>query len=216
MPSDQPAPSPFAPREQPPQGSSGGSGPEYDREQAARRDLDALVTELNRISDELTSLARRYRQAPPQPGYIYDPVITPMLEREASRQGPSIPDYAETLRDAVHQLIGTVQALVDAGPSQPPDLAFSAVAQFLALEGAVDNAPTLPSDDQRRGTSGYVLLSEEVTKTWAWIKGALKLAWKRLWSLISHLIRVKEWSVNGTIDSGLPGTAQAQISVTFG
>ena len=122
-----------------------------------------------------------------------------MLEREAIRQGLSIPDYAETLRDAVHQLIGTVQALVDAGPGQPPDLAFSAVAQFLALEGAVDNAPSLRSDDQRRGTSGYILLSEEVAKTWAWIKDTLKLAWKRLWSLISHLIRVKEWSVNGTI-----------------
>jgi hypothetical protein len=208
--------SPFPPRDQSPQGSSGGSAPEYDREQSARRDLDALITELNRISDQLSWLGQRYREAPPPPGYIYDPEISPMLEREVIRQGLSVPDYAETLRGAVHQLIGTVRALVDAGPGQPPDLAFSAVAQFLALEGAVDNAPTLEPDDRRRVEPSYVSLSEEVRKTWDWIKHALKLAWKRLWSLVSHLTRVKEWSVNGTISSGLPGTAQAQISVTFG
>ena len=209
MPDREPAPSPFAPRDEPPQDRSDRPGPKYDRDQAARRDLDALVTELNEISGQLTWLAQRIREASPRPGYEYVEGVSDVLQREQIRQGLSVSHYAESLRDAVHQLIGTVHALVDAGPGQPPDLAFSATAQFLALEGAVDNAPSPAPEDGRQ-------LLDEARQTWAWIKLALKRGWKRLWSLISHLTRVKEWSVNGTIDTGLPGTAEAQISVTFG
>lgn len=183
---------------------------EYDREQAARRDLDALLKELNEVSGQLTWLARHVRDALSAVPYTYVEGVSDVLKEALIRDEGSVEHYAENLRDSVHQLIGTLHALVDAGPGQPPDLAFSAYAQFSALESAVDNAPTY--DESRLP----FLVKESITKTWAWIKAALKRGWKRLWSLISHLTRVKEWSVGGTASTGVLGMAQAQISVTFG
>lgn len=192
---------------------------EYDRQQAARRDLDALLTELNAITGELNSLAETVSEAVAgRPRTYWDYQLeredTPdFMKEQAISAREFYPRYAETLRDSVYQLIGTLHALVDAGPGQPPDLAFSAVAQFSALKSTVDDAPE-PEHDEFSPSIPRV--SESIIQTWAWIKDALKRGEPLLWSLISHLARVKEWSLNGTIGTGLPGMAQTQISVTFG
>jgi hypothetical protein len=178
---------------------------EYDRQQAARQDLDALLTELNRISDNLSWLAEKIRNRIAAVPRRFGEGDADILKQTENMDRGYIPQYAEALRDSVHQLIGTLHALVDAGPSQPPDLAFSAVAQFFALKSAVDNAPSL-----KNIPAGIPPVS------WDWTKSAVERAWTRLWSLISHLTRVKEWSVSGSIGTGLSDMAQAQISVTFG
>jgi hypothetical protein len=178
---------------------------EYDRQQAARQDLDALLTQLNMITDDLSFLAETIRNAIAAVPRRFGEGDADILKQTEDRDREYIPQYAEALRGFVYQLIGTLHALVDAGPGQPPDLAFSAIAQFSALKSAVDDAPSL----------------NNIPKTlppvsWDWTKGAVEPVWTRLWSLISHLTRVKELSVSGSIDTGPLGMAKAQISVTFG
>jgi hypothetical protein len=47
---------------------------------------------------------------------------------------------------------------------------------------------------------------------WAWMK---RLS-RRLWSMLSNLLHVTEWSVTGQVGTGPFGLASASISVTFG
>jgi hypothetical protein len=37
-----------------------------------------------------------------------------------------------------------------------------------------------------------------------------------LWSIIGHLVTVKEWTVTGQAGGGMLGFPQASVSVTFG
>lgn len=179
---------------------------EYDRQQAAQQELDALLTELNRIAGDLSWVGETIRNRIAAVPRRFGEGDADILKQREDMDREYIPQYAETLRDSVYQLIGTLQALVDAGPSQPPDLAFSAVAQFFALKSAADDAPTLENIP-----AGLPPLLD-----WDWKKSAVERVWRRLWNLISHLTRVKEWSVSGSIGTGLSDMAQAQISVTFG
>jgi hypothetical protein len=107
---------------------------------------------------------------------------------------------AERIMPEVRQLAGTARELVARGPDQKPDMAFSAAAQMTALGSEVRYA-------RKRYTANMV---------WSKIWATLKRVAPRLWSLISHLVKVKEWSVTGQVGTGVLGLAQASISVTFG
>lgn len=118
----------------------------------------------------------------------------------------------EDLLQAIRQLVSTLDAFVHTGPGQPPELAFSAVAQYSALESDIDDAA---SDDEETAASSTGLVGG-VKHVWNWIKKTLKKVGARLWSLISHLTKVKEWSVKGSVGVPLLGLGNAEISLTFG
>jgi hypothetical protein len=128
-----------------------------------------------------------------------------------SEQLTVVAEQRVDLRRAIQQLIATLREFVDAGPGQPPDLAFSATAQYSALETDINDAA--PEDG---GTDLTLAPSGAVKRAWESIKKLLSKGWSRLWSLISHLTKVKEWSVGGSIGVPFLGLGQAQISVTFG
>jgi hypothetical protein len=159
----------------------------YDRQAAAREDLGALVNALDEVSRQLSRLADG-------------------LRHESSEETDRSPDreeqlaLAEQIAPEVRLLTGTATELVAQGTDQEPDLAFSAAAQMAALRS-----------DLRFAKKRY-----SVNRAWKKIWEVLTRAAPRLWSLISHLVKVKEWSVTGEIGTGVLGLAQARISVTFG
>ena len=100
----------------------------------------------------------------------------------------------------VDQLKDVARELVKRGLDQAPDLAFSATAQMTVLR-----------TDVRRARKRF-----SANSAWKRIWDLLKGLPQRLLSLISHLVKVKEWSVTGQVGTGMLGLAQASISVTFG
>ncbi len=115
--------------------------------------------------------------------------------------------FPGTLQTETQQLAGTLRALVDAGPGQPPGLALSAVAQLAALQNDVVAA----AEDG----FGPVADASPGSEVWTSIEHALERAGKRLWSLISHLVPVREWTWTQQTATGLLGNNQARVSVTF-
>ena len=59
----------------------------------------------------------------------------------------------------------------------------------------------------RRGRSGPI---------WDAIWQGVKTISRRLWSMIGHLVHVKEWSVQGQVCGSLLGLASASVTITFG
>jgi hypothetical protein len=175
---------------------AGDAGPEpagdadseaYDRQAAAREDLGVLVNALDEVSRQLSRLADALRHESSE-----ETDRSPDLEEQVT--------LAEQIAPEVRQLTGTATELVAQGTDQEPDLAFSAAAQMAALRS-----------DLRFAKKRY-----SVNRAWKKIWEVLTRAAPRLWSLISHLVKVKEWSVTGEIGTGVLGLAQARISVTFG
>ena len=115
------------------------------------------------------------------------------------------PGFQRRIRDSAARLVATLEALVAAGTGQQPGLAFSAVAQLCALES--DIAAVVPPADG----SGYGGERLRVTLT-----ATLQRVRRRLWSLISHLVKIKELSFNGLASPGATGTTPESILVTFG
>ena len=164
---------------------------DYDRILAAREDLAMLVSDLYSLSGQLEELATTVRRAG----------LSSMLELQ--------PGFHMRLVDAAHRLTLTLHALADAGTDQPPGLAFSAIAQLSALENdiSVVATATVPSDRFRADDDAGI--PEMIT-------GTLRRIRTRLWSLISHLARIKEWSLGGQPGAGAPGLAQECVQLTFG
>lgn len=175
-----------APR--PDQGSGGG----YDRMAAAQDDLRVLDNALNEVAQQLVALSDTLRQQLDEGQDRLDLGEKAALEEQVVR--------AEQIAPEVHELKDTASELVARGPDQAPDLAFSATAQMTALRSDVRRA--------RKRYSG--------NSAWKRIWEMLKELPQRLLSLISHLVKVKEWSVTGQVGTGVLGLAQASISVTFG
>jgi hypothetical protein len=115
------------------------------------------------------------------------------------------------LDQATRRLGATIRTLAEAKPEEARDLSVSAMAQLQALESDIDEA-----EDQTTSASVVAVQIGKVGTVFSSIKKALTKAWKRLWSLISHLTTVKEWSVSGQAGTGILGFAQATITVTFG
>jgi hypothetical protein len=92
--------------------------------------------------------------------------------------------------------------VLQAGPGQPPDGAFRLAAGHAALVDDVKNAQA-EAEDKEEGI-------------WEKIRKWLTTAGEKLWAMISRLVKVKEWSLTGTVGTGVLGFTQASISVTFG
>jgi hypothetical protein len=171
-------------------GDSQGNGADgdaiYDREAAARRDGQLLIESIDELSNDLSDLADRLK------------------ERLESQQGIS-PELAEEIRriqqirQSVQLLMAIIRDLIAEGVDQSPDLAFRATAQMQAT-----------SDNVKRSRKRFG------KGKWDAIWDAVRNAASWLWSLISHLVKVKEWTVTGQLGLGAIGLAQASISVTFG
>lgn len=169
------------PRDEPPRDGSNRIGTEYDRPQAARRDLDVLVEELTQISREVSWLARQVREALSTRPDLDMEGTSDSLEEALMWRREAFPRWADTLLAAVSQLIATLHALVDAGPGQPADLAFSATAQLSALRSAVDGAPPLWPCAFPPPTV-FLAANQLERNTVAPTTNALTRAWPRLWS----------------------------------
>jgi hypothetical protein len=105
------------------------------------------------------------------------------------------------LIERVDMQIGGVDKVLNGGPQQPPGQAFQLMAAQVALADDVEDAEESAESEGRR--------------FWANIRRKLERAAKKLWAMISHLLRVKEWSLTGTVGTGVLGFGEASISVTF-
>jgi hypothetical protein len=160
---------------------------EYDRQAAATADLNILVGALEDVTEQLRALAQSLT----------------WQSREAENPQPRMQqqlDLAEQLVPQVQRLTGTARAIVARGKDQEADLAFSATAQMM----------TLKSDLK------YARKQYPTTRLWARIWATLKKALPRLWSIISHLVTVKEWSITGQAGIPVLNLVQTSISITFG
>jgi hypothetical protein len=93
----------------------------HDRLSAARQDLDLLVGDLSTVCGQLEEFATMWRR-----------------QCHARNSWLDMPHaFPQGLRSAAGQLTGTLRALVEAGPDQDPDLAFSAAAELSALDAAL-------------------------------------------------------------------------------
>jgi hypothetical protein len=160
---------------------------EYGRLAAARRDLRVVVSSLDEASRQLKGLADELRCRSPEK-------VSGGLEPDEEIE------IADQIASSIDQLTAGAKGLVARGLDQKPDLAFSVVAQMAAVETEVKDAR------ERLPTTG----------TWMRVWAILKRVSLRLWSLISHLVKVKEWSVTGEVGTGVLGLAKASISVKFG
>jgi hypothetical protein len=111
------------------------------------------------------------------------------------------------LEDATRELAASAEMLVDAGLSQPPDLAFSVAGQLAALRRAVDEAAamTCGAGTPQLGDAGL----------WNHIGAAMHRAGNRLLGLIVQLARIEDWSLNGP-GAELPDQDRAWLLVQLG
>jgi hypothetical protein len=164
----------------------------YDRAAAAQDDLRVLVNALNEVAKQLLALSHTLQQQLYRGPDGLGPDEKATLEAQV--------DLADQMAPEVRRLADTARELVAQGPDQAPDLAFSATAQMTALRS-----------DIRRARKRF-----SANSAWKKIWDMLKDLPKRLLSMISHLVKVKEWSLTGQVGTGVLGLAQASISVTFG
>jgi hypothetical protein len=180
----------------------------YDRKSAALNDRAVLLRYLDEVGSQI--------------GEIRD------LMQEAMRESIQPEDYSHgapgqpggvrigELQDSHAQLVSTVRVMTEVAPDECRQVAMSAMAQMQALESDVD---ALESDLADPGSQVFLPAAAQANtmpRVFKTIKKALSGAWKRLWSLISHLLTIKEWSVSGQAGTGLLGFASATITVTFG
>jgi hypothetical protein len=168
------------------QGPGSDGDSSYDREAAAQRDGDLLIESIDELSNDLDELADRLEEKSES-----QVVQAPELDEETSKVR-QIMERVQLLRVIVHGLLAE-------GVGQSPDLAFTATTQMQATSGEVKRSR------KRFGKENW-------DNIWATVKRAS--GW--LWSLVSHLVKVKEWTVTGQIGLGPIGLAQGSISVTFG
>ena len=118
---------------------------------------------------------------------------------EALRQSPDQSRAAERIQESAKQLRPVAAEMLRKGAGQPPDLVPAALASDAVLRNEADSA--------RKNFGGRVW-----DKVWA----EVKVISVRLWSMIAHLVKVKEWTVQGQAGGGIFGLASASVSVTFG
>jgi hypothetical protein len=111
------------------------------------------------------------------------------------------PGLHRGLQDATGRLAATLHSLAEAGTDQPPSLAFCAVAQLGALESDVAAAAAAAEDSSPALTAALTVTLQRVRS--------------RLWSFISHLVRIKEWSLTAHVGPVPSCLAPEGIRVTF-
>ena len=82
----------------------------------------------------------------------------------------------------------TSEALADAGPGQPPELALRAAGQLFTLKDDITSA--------RAMTNGPGIPDLGDARLWESLSAALDRAGSQLLSLILQLVKIKNWSLN--------------------
>lgn len=106
---------------------------------------------------------------------------------------------SDQVLSAVQQMQLEVAEMLRKGAGQDPGPGFSAAAHAASARGGTKYA--------RKRWPG---------RLWDAAWDALRRMFPLLWSIIGHLVKVKEWTVGGQVGTGWFGFAQANISVTFG
>jgi len=106
---------------------------------------------------------------------------------------------SDQVLSAVQQMQLELDEMLRKGANQEPGIGFSAVAHAASAKSGTKYA--------RKRWPGHL---------WDAAWDALRRMFPLLWSIIGHLVKVKEWTVGGQVGTGLLGLAQASISVTFG
>jgi hypothetical protein len=130
----------------------------------------------------------------------YDRAVDALVQ--FGEEAPEFREVTQSFIALVEAQKARVRELAEAGGGQPPGRAFELVAEQEAL---VDDVEDAEAEAEGKG-AGF----------WKKIMHWLSRAGKRLWVMISRVTTVKEWSLTGTVGSGVLGLAEASISVTFG
>ena len=127
--------------------------------------------------------------------------------RRAHQDWPELPlRLPLQLQDATRQLVASAQALVDAGPGQPPEVAFGLARRLSALRNDIRVAQAL-TRESGIGVGDAAL--------WDHLGEPLRRAGNRLLLLIVQLARIKEWSLSGP-DGELSKPGQAVLVIQLG
>jgi hypothetical protein len=143
---------------------------------------------------------RAARQDAKEAKAAYEAVRTNLQELRENALGDL--EQIDGMIARVNTQIASIDEVLQAGAGQSPGGAFQLMAGQAALADDVEDAE---ESGQGSGQS-----------FWARIKRWLGRAGRKLWSMISGLVRVKEWSLTGKMGTGVLGFAEASISVTFG
>jgi hypothetical protein len=152
-------------------------------------DLRLLASDLACVSGTLQEIATTWRRAGPSRPEL--PLGLPMR-----------------LATATRQLAAAMQALADAGADQPPDLALSVAGQLSALRNDIASAQAMTCGP------GIPLVGD--AGLWESLSAAMHRAGTRVLILILHLVKIKDWSLNGPPGTGTPGTRQTTLLVELG
>jgi hypothetical protein len=124
------------------------------------------------------------------------------LRKEAAQTSETVTQalkLAERHQTDYQQLIALLEEMLRRGPDQGPDLGSQAASRANALR-----------EETRRARKRWP------GRVWDTIWEKLKTVLPRIWSMITDLLTVKEWTVSGKVGSDLFGLAQLGISITFG
>jgi hypothetical protein len=108
----------------------------------------------------------------------------------------------ERLLRRAEVLVADAEAVLQAGEEQAPDVAFRAMTGHEALTDGVQAVQAAAPGKE--------------PSLWGSVQEWLGEAGKKLWAMISRLVKVKEWTITGTVGTGVFGFTGASISVTFG
>ena len=108
-------------------------------------------------------------------------------------------EHAQTVVLLSTRLERMVGALMEQGPDQDPG---TGAAAMQTTEMLADEVQAAESANPR--------------SMWVRVLDMIKSVSKHLWSMISHLLKIKEWTVSGDGGLSLLGLAKVGISVTFG
>lgn len=109
--------------------------------------------------------------------------------RRAHQDWPQLPlRFPLQLQDATRQLAVSAQALVDAGPGQPPEVALWLARRLSALRNDISAARALTRETE---------ISVGDAALWDHLGEPLRRAGDRILLLIVQLARIREWSLSG-------------------
>jgi hypothetical protein len=128
--------------------------------------------------------------------------------RRAYPNRPELPlGLPVQLDNGIRQLAASAQALVDVGPGQPPDLAFSLAGCLAALKKNIREAAAMTCG------AGTAPLGD--VRLWSYLGEALHRAGNRVLALIVHLARIEDWSLSAPV-SVLPNPDRVCLLVQLG
>lgn len=115
------------------------------------------------------------------------------------QESPDERQAAERVMADTAQLLRIADELLSRGAGQDLELATAGTATMAVVKGDVKSA-------RRRWPSAVW------DRVWDEVKGISR----RLWNMVAHLVKVKEWTVQGQAGTGILGLASVSVSVTFG